>query len=187
MEEDVMLAVKDLHRYRVDTWPNGDIRLCIREIRPDDKEMLLEHFTRLSPDASYLRFFGIRRTFSLQELRSLTELNFPGSAALVATVDEPGGRESIVGESRYFVLREGGHAELALSVIDAYQGMGIGSLLLGHIAELALRADIRELRADIMGSNRGAHEFFARRGFEPIGTMDGICRVKRSLAVETES
>jgi GNAT superfamily N-acetyltransferase len=180
-EEDNMLTINDLRDYRFDTHLDRNTSVCIRAIRPDDKHRLAEHFDRLSPDSRYRRFFGFRKGFTTQELRYLTEPNFVGYAALVATIEEQDGRESVVGDARYVALPHGSRAELALSVVDAYQRRGVGSLLLQHLVWLARHNAITHLEADILASNRNALRFFVRRGFASIETSCGICRVALPL------
>ncbi len=182
-----MLAINDLRRYRVDTFLDGGVRLRVRAIRPDDRDRLVDHFEGLSPDSRYRRFLGFRKGFTPQELRYLTEPNFVGYVALVATIDEHAARERIVGDGRYVALPDGRHAELALSVVDAYQRRGIGSLLLQHLVCLARQTGIGQLEADILASNRSAMRFFIRRGFESAGISAGVCRVVRCLGGGTKS
>jgi GNAT superfamily N-acetyltransferase len=182
-----MLAISDLRGYRVHAFLDAGVRLCIRAIGPDDKDRLANHFDRLSPDSRYRRFFGFRKGFTPEELRYLTEPDFLVSVALVATIDERDGRESIVGDGRYVALPDGRRAELALSVIDAYQRKGIGSLLLRHLVGVARHTGIGELQADILASNRSALRFFMPRGFKSMGTSTGVCRVALSLRGEAQA
>ena len=75
----------------------GSIR--IRAIRPDDKVRLFEHFSGLSPQSRYQRFFGAKRVLSREELAALTELDFDNHVALVATLND-GNEERFIGVGR---------------------------------------------------------------------------------------
>jgi hypothetical protein len=94
--------------------------ICIRAIRPDDKDRLVGHFERLSSQSRYRRFLGFRKALTSQELGLFTELDFVGQVALVAMInDEDDGPESIVADGRYVALAGcQDTAELALSVVD---------------------------------------------------------------------
>ena len=67
---------------------NG-IQVTLRTIRPDDKDALLAAFRELDERTIFLRFFGVRKEPSKEELKKLTELDFlgthmrPKTAALV--------------------------------------------------------------------------------------------------------
>jgi GNAT superfamily N-acetyltransferase len=143
---------------------------------------LVGHFDRLSSDSRYQRFFGFRNALTLRELSCFTEPDFLRHVALVATINEGNGLVSIVGDGRCVALPDCRYAaELALSIVDAYQRRGIGTLLLEHLTRLARHGGVRRLEADVMGSNRGALRFLIRRGFKSSGTSGGVCSVALSI------
>ena len=57
-----------------------------------------------------------------------------------------------VGVASYELL-SGAQAEMAILVDDAWQGDGIGSLLIEHLAAVARRAGIQELVGDVLATN----------------------------------
>ena len=57
-----------------------------------------------------------------------------------------------------------GVAEISFTVIDAYQGRGIGSALMRHIAALARKAGLKELVADVLADNAPMLKVFQRSG-----------------------
>ena len=178
-----MLAIDDLRGYSANAILRDGTPVCIRAIRPDDKERLAGHFDRLSSDSRYHRFFGFRNAFTPRELSCFTEPDFLRHVALVATIEEGTGSERIVGDGRYVALPDRCYAaELALSVVDVYQRRSIGTLLLEHLIRLARHGGVRRLEADVMGSNRGALRFLIRRGFKSSGTSGGV----RSVALSIE-
>jgi GNAT superfamily N-acetyltransferase len=182
-----MLVIDDLRGYSANAMLRDGTPVCIRAIRPDDKERLVGHFDRLSSDSRYHRFFGFRNAFTPRELSYFTGPDFLRHVALVATIEEGTGSESIVGDGRYVALPDRCYAaELGLSVVDVYQRRSIGTLLLEHLIRLARHARVRRLEADVMGSNRGALRFLIRRGFRSSGTYAGVCRVALSVEDEDE-
>lgn len=121
-----MLISEDLRHYSADAILRDGTSICIRAIRPDDKERLAAHFDKLSSESRYRRFFGFRN-ISADELSRFTKPDFVSHAALVATIAHGEGLQGIVGDGRYVVGPERPRAaELALSVVDAYQRKGIG-------------------------------------------------------------
>src|SRR4051812_38442371 len=118
----------------------------IRALRPDDKDDMLAAVGRTGMQSMQRRFFGVKRGFSEKEIAFFINIDFSNHVALVALADEDG-RPVIIGGGRYIVV-EPGRAEIAFVVIDAYQGQGVGTLLMRHLAAIARAADLKELIAE---------------------------------------
>lgn len=136
----------------------------IRAIRPDDRERLLAHFKGLSRRSIVFRFHGAKRSLSECELTRLTQVDFENHVALVATfgaaINQP-----IIGVGRYIVSdKDRNRAEVGFAVLDRYQGRGIGSLLLHHLAIIARERGITELQGDVLAQNEHAIEVLEHSG-----------------------
>jgi GNAT superfamily N-acetyltransferase len=142
-------------------------RVDIRALRRDDRAELLAAVGRTSLESLYRRFFHVKRGFTEQETAFFLDIDFVDHVALVAVVEEAS-RPVIVGGARYIVLRSG-KAEVALTVIDQYQGQGIGAALMRHLAGIARDAGLRELIADVLPGNDAMLKVFAKSGF-PLRT-----------------
>ena len=70
----------------------------------------------------------------------------------------------IVGGGRYIVVQPG-QAEIAFVVVDAYQGQGIGTILMRHLAVLARDAGLKELIAEVLPENSAMLKLFKKFGF----------------------
>jgi RimJ/RimL family protein N-acetyltransferase len=126
-------------------------RLEIRALRPDDETQMLAALSRTTAQSLYRRFFGVKKTFSESEKAFFLNVNFTDHVALVATIVQNEARE-IVGGAR-FVVTEPGSAELAFTVIDEFQGKGVGSALLRHLIVLARKASLKQLTAVVLPEN----------------------------------
>jgi len=144
----------------------------IRAITPSDKDLLFEHFSGLSPDSRYTRFFGAKRTLTLAELAGFTELDFDNQVGLTATMIQ-GGRERFIGIGRYFRTQDRTRAEVAFAVLDEYQGRGIATLLLEHLRRIAHQTGVEEFVADVMASNRHMLDVFRDSGFQRTSLSEG--------------
>src|SRR6266516_6583769 len=138
-------------------------RVEIRALRPEDRADLLAAVARTSTESLYRRFFGVRRSFTDQEMDFFLNVDFANHVALVAVVEE-GGLPVIAGGGRYIVLQPG-KAEVAFAVVDQYQGEGIGGALMHHLAAMARGAEIRELIAEVLPENIPMLKVFAKSGF----------------------
>ncbi|MGH3054146.1 MAG: GNAT family N-acetyltransferase, partial [Gaiellaceae bacterium] len=105
-------------------------------------------------------------------------LDFTRNAALVATLGQ-GDDEKFIGVGRYAVLDDGAtRAEIAFAVADDFQGRGVGTLLLEHLAPIARANGITEFEADVLGENNRMLEVFAQSGFVVKRSIeDGVFHV----------
>ena len=148
----------------VETLSNGR-QLEIRALRPDDRVDLVAAIGRASAETRFRRFFGAKRGFTEKEIEFFVNVDFVNHVALVAVVTE-GGQPSIAGGGRYVILQPG-KAEVAFAVIDQYQGQGIGTALLRHLAAIARAAGLQELIADVLRENVPMLKVFEKSGLCP--------------------
>jgi GNAT superfamily N-acetyltransferase len=143
---------------------NGET-LVIRAIHPDDKDRLHEHFLSLGQESVYNRFFGPKLDLTAAELRQLTELDFDHHVGLFA-VRRREGREEVLGVARYVVIEGTSprRAEMAVAVSDACQNLGVGTVLLEHLARIAVSRGVRAFEADVLGANNRMMHMIRRSG-----------------------
>src|ERR1700741_743588 len=108
---------------------NG-VSVRVRAIRPDDEARLMALCRRLSPQTVYQRFFSVRRLLP-EEAHAFANVDYRQRMAVVAEVDD-GQELELVGVARYGPSAEG-TADIGLVVADAWQGLGLGSVLLEEI------------------------------------------------------
>jgi RimJ/RimL family protein N-acetyltransferase len=125
-----------------------------------------------SRDAESLRrrFFVTKREFSDKEKTFFMNADFVKHVALVAEIDEDG-RRTIAGGGRYIVT-EPGKAEIAVVVVDDYQSLGLGTLLMRHLAVLARSAGLKEVIADVLPENAAMRKVFSKFGFQNRRSLD---------------
>ena len=136
--------------------------LKIRALRPSDRAAMLESIGRFSNEALHRRFFAPKRNFSEREIDFFLNVDFGSHVALVAVLTE-GGREIIVGGSRYVVCRPG-CAEIAFAVDDPHQKRGIASHLITHLIRIARAAALKEFIAEVLAENVPMLKVFERCG-----------------------
>jgi GNAT superfamily N-acetyltransferase len=146
--------------------------VLVRAIRPEDKPKLRTGFHRLSPQSVYHRFFQAKKELSEPELRYLTELDFVEHVALLAILEEDG-PELGIGVGRYIVEPGTRAAEVAFTVDEAHHGLGVGTLLLNHLARIARSQGILEFRAYVLAENRAMLEVFENAGFPLERRLEG--------------
>lgn len=110
-------------------------RVRIRQGRETDRDLLLRGFARLGPDSRYRRFLSPMSELSDSTVRYLTAIDHHDHEAMIALDEETG---EGIGVARY--VRDPDHAdaaEVAVTVIDDWQGRRLGTLLLEVVSARA--------------------------------------------------
>lgn len=124
--------------------------LLMRPALPGDADLIINGRNVFSDETVYRRFMS-RGLPGPALLRSLFEVDFADHFAWVL-VDPVSG--ALVAEARYIRDRDDpAAAEIALSVADAFQGSGAGSLLLDAVSIAAKSAGIQRFNARLLVSN----------------------------------
>ncbi|MDH3201036.1 MAG: GNAT family N-acetyltransferase [Myxococcales bacterium] len=129
-------------------------RVEIRPIRPSDKQMLLDGFEQLSPESRYARFMTPKKSLTDWELRYLTEVDGIDHFAIGAVRRHLVSRDEGVGSGRFVRLADQPDtAEPAVTILDGFQGKGLGTLMLQRLIEAAWERDIRWFRSVLLSGN----------------------------------
>ena len=145
----------------------------LRPIRPDDAQLLVEFYDRVSPESKYLRFFAPYPKLSARDVARFTQVDYVDRVALILTV---GGQLIAVGR---YDRSEDDEAEVAFLVEDAHHGRGIAPLLLEHLAEAARERGITKFMAEVLPQNRAMAHVFADAGYRVSkGIEDGVLLVE---------
>lgn len=127
--------------------------LSLRPIRPDDERRLVDLFGRLSAQTVYQRFFRAYDRLPDAWYPRFATVDYRARLALVAE-GEVDGRAVLRGVARYEPSAIDGVAEVAIVVEDAWQGRGLGLVLLEALLAAAEPRGFRRFTADILADNR---------------------------------
>ena len=125
--------------------------VLIRPVRPVDARLLADGFARLSARSRQLRFLTPKQELSPAELRYFTDVDHHDHEALGA-LNHADGRG--VGIARY--VRDADDpqaAEIAVTIIDDWQGRGLGTELVAQLSERARSEGIRRFTALVAAEN----------------------------------
>jgi len=149
-------------------------KVLLRTVRPSDKQMFLDAFERLSPDSRYARFMAPKAKLTEHELSYLTEVDGIDHFAMGAIRRHLMSQDEGVGSARFVRLADRPDtAEPAVTVVDGFQGKGLGSIMLQRLIEAAWERDIRwfctELLAENTASRRMIESLSPEVKFRPAG------------------
>lgn len=152
----------------------------LRPIEPSDREAYLAFHRGLSDESRYLRYFSARRRLPESEVLHYLDVDQRDHAGIVALVDG-----ALIGHALYDRHESGADAEVALEVSDAFQGHGVGTLMLEELATLAQQMGIARLLAHVLPGNRRMLAVFHDLGFaEHARFEDGVIRVALDLEAD---
>jgi RimJ/RimL family protein N-acetyltransferase len=138
----------------------------IRQVQAADAPLLADGFARLSADSRSTRCLGAKKELSPAELRYLTDVDHHDHEALGA-LERPGGPG--VGIARYIRHpRDPQAAEIAVTVVDDWQGRGLGTELVRQLSRCAWRAGVRRFTAVATTGNVAAVRLLRTMSARPV-------------------
>jgi GNAT superfamily N-acetyltransferase len=187
--------------------PAGEVRLgdgttvALRPLGPGDGKMLAAGFERLSDRSRYRRFLSPVPRLTSSMLNFLTSVDGINHRAWAALIDEPAGPVG-AGVVRWVRSRKDpAVADMAVTVIDDYQGRGLGALLQDVAIIDAFACGIERFEGVVLGENIASRRMLARGGarlrsdgggvlaftLELRPRMDGLRGSPISIVVATEN
>ncbi|AKU17085.1 bifunctional GNAT family N-acetyltransferase/acetate--CoA ligase family protein [Luteipulveratus mongoliensis] len=141
----------------------------VRPIRPDDDDTLQRFHAAQSEESIYLRFFAPIKRLSDKDVHRFTHVDYVSRVALIVEV---GAEMVAVGRYDRVDGDSGPTAEVAFNVSDAYQGRGVGSVLLEHLAAIGQEAGVERFVADVLPQNSKMLTVFSEAGYEVSREFD---------------
>jgi ribosomal protein S18 acetylase RimI-like enzyme len=139
----------------------------IRPIEPSDAPALIKAHDHLSDETRRRRFFRPHPVLTPQEAEFFSNVDHVDREAFVAVEGK-----YIVAVGRYDRVSDDA-AEVAVVVGDEYQGLGIGSRLMRHLARHAAEVGITHFVADTMGDNEAAKSLVRHTAPKRTASWDG--------------
>lgn len=125
-----------------------------RKIIPSDKSYFEQAFAQLSNESKYLRFSSMPQKLPSKHLKYLTELDDTDHVAW-GILDITSEKPVPAGVGRFVRLDKNSNtAEMALTVVDAYQSQGLGRILFSILNIEASRRGIQAFEHFVLSENR---------------------------------
>ncbi len=150
----------------------------IRKPRIEDAAGLIELFRQLDEETSFMLFEPRERNITTEQQKHRLEV-FENSSTDIILVAEDNG--IIVG----FIVGIGGSANrnrhslhIAIGILQAYWGQGIGQELMRSLESLAKERNMHRLELTVMAHNERAISLYQKCGFEYEGIKRDSLRVE---------
>lgn len=157
------------------------IPVLIRPIRPEDEPLVQEFLEDLSADTIYFRFFHQVRRMPHEQMARFCQVDYAREIALVA-IEQPPGKERIMGMCHIFAQPSLGEAELAVVVGDAWQREGLGRQLVSVGMEIARQKGIKRVTGVVLPENEAMLSLAKKLGFSTVHDLgQGVFRIEREM------
>jgi RimJ/RimL family protein N-acetyltransferase len=128
------------------------VQICIRPLRPDDREREIAFINGLSEQSRYFRLLTPLKFLPPHLVDQLMDIDYANRMAFIATITTAGD-EQIIGIARYGETNQTGAAELGVSVADAWQRTGVAGLLVRHLLRYAQSQGMRRMTGIVLPEN----------------------------------
>jgi GNAT superfamily N-acetyltransferase len=162
---------------RVRLGGGGDV--VVRPLEPRDRERLRRAFERLGDNSRRLRFLAPKKVLTPEELTYLTDIDHVDHEAIVALDPATGDGVGVARYIRYAARPK--VAEAAVTVVDDWQGQGVGTLLLDRLVARAEANGVERFRASMLATNRTMHHLL-----EGIGELRVVRQGHGTVDVDVE-
>lgn len=132
----------------------------IRVMRPSDEAGLCELLSSLSEESRWLRFYCNQNRAAIAA-EAHREANLDHAFGLIAVSGED---DHVVGHAFYAAVSDQ-RAEVAFTIANEFQGRGLGSILLGQLAQVASANGIEIFEAEVVAANHRMLHVFRASGF----------------------
>jgi len=154
----------------------------VRPITPEDADLLVSFYARVSDESKYYRFFAPYPTLTDKDVEHFTTVDHVDRGALIVLAGE-----EMVAVGRYEKVTD--HvAEVAFLVEDSQQGRGLGSVLLEQLAQAARERGFTRFVADVLPDNRKMILVFRDAGYTVANTFeDGVIHLEFAISPTEDS
>ena len=150
---------------------NGET-LTIRPSKPVDERRIQEHYYNLDAEDVFSRFLYKKTTFDRAEVESRSRVDYKKDLTLVALTGEFGFGK-VVGVAESILMNDINMAEVAFSINKAFQGKGLGRLLIKKLAYAVRENNRSGLMAYTTPRNRGMIKLFKTLPYKVKIRYDG--------------
>jgi acetyltransferase len=154
--------------------------VLIRPIRPEDAAAHYELVSCFSRKTRYFRFFSYKDELTPDQMVRFTQIDYDREIAIIAEIKDRG-RSKTIGINRLLYYPHNGEYEFAIVVADAWQGSGVGRLLMEKLIFIARDRGIKSIYGLVLRENTSMMGFARKFGFRIAECEDDVLRIVLDL------
>lgn len=154
-------------------------RLTLRPIRPEDEPALISFHKNLSEEtirSRYFEFMSLEKRTAHDRLVLICHSDYDREITLAAETEG-----SILGIVRYTKIYGTPNVELKMTIIDNFQGSGLGTKMLERIIDIAKKEKIEKISVSILEENNAMIHLCKKVGFNLIPDSEQPSILKGTL------
>ncbi|WP_237152285.1 bifunctional acetate--CoA ligase family protein/GNAT family N-acetyltransferase [Oryzibacter oryziterrae] len=159
--------------------PSGR-KVFMRPVRPEDEDLYLRFFERMTEEDLRLRFFARVRELGHSFVARLTQIDYARAMAFTALDPETG---EMLGGVRLHGDPDHLHGEYAVAVRSDLKGIGLGWGLMRQIIRFASQEGFDQIHGEVLRENTSMLSMCQALGFEAKADVDSPEIMKVSLDV----
>ena len=141
-------------------------KVILRSIKPEDEILWLEMFRRFSDKSVWNRFFNVIHDTPHEFRVRYCDIDYSREIAIIAELQED--ENKMLGVVRFTFYSDMKKGELAFIVVDRWQGLGLGTMMVQHVIKICKEKRVETIYSVILPNNYGSIRFLKRLDF----TMD---------------
>jgi acetyl coenzyme A synthetase (ADP forming)-like protein len=154
----------------------------VRPVRAADHDAIRAFLGGLSRDSIWFRFFGAGNLEWAADWS--VDVDYIDRYGLIAETGTPA---RVIAHAAYLRI-DRRRAEVAFMVADDYQGHGLSTIMLAHLAEAAAAESITTFVADVLPANHRMIETFRQSGFPvELRSEPGVIKIEFPTSMSAEA
>ncbi|HXX80440.1 MAG TPA: GNAT family N-acetyltransferase, partial [Thermodesulfovibrionales bacterium] len=167
------------YQYEIERTLEDGIVCCIRPIRAEDEPLIYALFKSLSDETIIYRFGYRLIHIPHDRLVRYCQIDYDRELAFVAVTPD---KQNIIGDVRISKLPDLENAELSILISDAWQGKGIGKILMEYSLGVAKGIGLKSLWMEVLKNNRRMLVLGQKFGFKQAYDDEDMVRVVLELS-----
>ena len=145
--------------------------VILRSIKPEDEMLWLEMFRNFSEESVWNRFFNVIKETPHEVRVRYCDINYDNEIAILAELQEK--EKKMLGVVRFTVDVDRKSGELAFIVVDRWQGLGLGTMMVEHMIKICRDKKIETIYSLMLPNNYDGIKFLKKMGFHIEYSDDG--------------
>lgn len=138
-------------------------KVILRSIKPEDEMLWLEMFRSFSDKSIWNRFFTVIKDTPHEFRARYCNIDHNREIAIIAELKED--KRKMLGVARFTFDSNMKRGELAFIVVDHWQGLGLGTMMVQHLIKILKEKNVESVYSFILPNNYGSIAFLNKLGF----------------------